>query len=824
MAGTTITGLGAGTPKATDLHVAVDTTDTTMAPSGTDKKYTLSGLATFILGAAMGSNTVYVASTGTDAVTNGTILSPYATVSYAMAHITTATATNPFTIQILSGQITDSTQISWKPYVSIKGETQGTTLLNNTLAIVADPTTWTANINGTVYMQDLTVGQVTMDFSAISGSGGPTIEFDNVFVNNTNTIITKGTATINPACYMYNSFSGNIFIDNASLFSQSNQYNVINIGTTSVIGPSYLQSSGDVFTSITAISANTLSAPLNSSFYISGAIMFAAPTFGGSATNCNVFIDASSLAAYTPIIASGAPTITKTTAANSVFANYASPTHYTPVDTSVNGHLQGINAALGTAGTGFLLAANNLSDVASVSTSRTNLGLGTMALQNANAVAITGGTINGTTVGATTPASLRATAITETTFATAGIVHNAAGGLFSSGLIVTADVTNNAITNAKLAQMAANTIKGNNTGVLADPIDLTVSQVQTMINGSTGTLGTMAYENSNSIIVTGGTMSGVAVSFGSVSSTQISGSQMNSTTIGGVIPSTGAFTSLTETTFGTAGVVHNNASGVFSSSLIVAADISSMPLTSNQIAFGSGSNTLTSSANITWNNSSLIMSLATGSELNIGGGGVLNRKLVLFGAPGGNNFQFYGIGVQSNAQQYVTLQSTADHVFLCGASSSSFSELARIKGTGGIQLPTVGGTAASLTYYEESTTITMTLTGPWGATTSTLPVTLSRVGNIVTMTWGDSSPTSRVATSTSTITTSTGTAIPARFLPAGSASFYVMPVINFLGSNTGSFGSFFFSSGVMIITSAINAQFTTGNNVGVIGSSISWLA
>jgi Chaperone of endosialidase len=57
-----------------------------------------------------------------------------------------------------------------------------------------------------------------------------------------------------------------------------------------------------------------------------------------------------------------------------------------------------------------LISGNNLADVASVPTSRSNLGLGTMAVQNAASVAITGGTItgsaiDGTVIGGTTPAA-----------------------------------------------------------------------------------------------------------------------------------------------------------------------------------------------------------------------------------------------------------------------------------------------------------------------------------------------------------------------------------------------------------------------------------
>ena len=108
----------------------------------------------------------------------------------------------------------------------------------------------------------------------------------------------------------------------------------------------------------------------------------------------------------------------------------------------------------------YLLSANDLSDLNSAATARTNLGLGTIATQNANAVALTGGTADGVTIGATTPAAADFTTVDTTGLATLNSM-NITGGVAGDVLY------HNGTSYVRLAKGAAGQLLEMNSGATA---------------------------------------------------------------------------------------------------------------------------------------------------------------------------------------------------------------------------------------------------------------------------------------------------------------------------------------------------------------------
>lgn len=132
-----------------------------------------------------------------------------------------------------------------------------------------------------------------------------------------------------------------------------------------------------------------------------------------------------------------------------------------------------------------------------------------------------------------------------------------------------------------------------------------------------------------------------------------------------------------------------------------------------------------------------------------------------------------------------------------------------------ITLPTTGGTATALTYYEEFT-YSGTVSGIWGATVNAITLKFTRIGRMVTAVLEANILT---ATGAGPTTISLGSAIPARFRPAGT-----LRVAWTTQSNSTVTLSLcdIPATGVMVWYRGAGLNFQNGGTSGIIAGSATW--
>ncbi len=426
MSGTKITGLAGGTVKSTDVHVAVDTTDTSMAPSGTDKKYLMSALKTFnntsvdIVGGTMNNvvigGTTPAAGTFTTVTGSGIISTTSSGIFGSIRD--TALAPTP-------GVVHNDSAGTFFSNLIVNADITTNTILNEKLAQMPTLTLKGNKTGGTANASDLTVSEVKT-MLGISGDDGVKPLTECLCASSGSMSATYDNGTLGVGATLTNAGSQTALVLDGQTVSISDRVLIASQVTQLQNGIYIVTDTGS-------------------------------PSTNWVLTRATDYDQSSEIQ-------------------NGDFVRITDGTSY---GNSTWFQITHADVVMGTTAILFSLISNP------------RFGLGSMAYQDGNSVGITGGFINGASIGAFTASTGKfttleaTTSITNSAFGTEGIVHNNSSGLFSSSLIVDADITTNTITNSKLSQVPANTIRGNNTGSTADIINLTPAEVAAMIGGST---------------------------------------------------------------------------------------------------------------------------------------------------------------------------------------------------------------------------------------------------------------------------------------------------------------------------------------------------
>lgn len=237
------------------------------------------------------------------------------------------------------------------------------------------------------------------------------------------------------------------------------------------------------------------------------------------------------------------------------------------------------------ANNGYFDIAQGGTGATTASAARSSLGLGTIAVQDASSVSITGGTITGITDIAVDDGGTGLSAIgadkmwygtASTTVATTDLTA------FARSLLDDADAATMRTTLGVTSSGSVIAITGGGTGATS------ASDARTNLG-----LGTIATQNASAVSITGGTISGVAITGGTISSTtivssavSISGGTVSGVAItGGTISSTTIVSSAVSITGGTI----SGLSGLTVSAVTISGGtISSTSLTSSAVTFTGG--------------------------------------------------------------------------------------------------------------------------------------------------------------------------------------------------------------------------------------------